>query len=86
MNFVMASAYGCAPLPPSQDKWDVWLRHSGPAIIHTIKVLCSLGHDLQNAKTLARNVPCCIKINVDLPTANAIRDQLEAVGAIAELR
>ena len=71
----------------TKDSWDVILAEVGAEKIKVIKVVRELtGLGLKEAKDLVDGAPKTVKEAVPTAEANEIKAQLEAVGAVVELK
>ena len=83
---VSADAGAGAAAEAEQTEFDVVLKSAGQAKLGVIKVVKSeLGLGLKEAKDLVDGAPATVKENVEPAEANALKEALEAVGAVVEL-
>ena len=86
---VAAPAGGAAAAAPVEEKteFDVVMTEFGAEKIKVIKEVRSItGLGLAEAKALVEGVPAKIKEGISKEDAEALKDQLEAVGAKVELK
>ena len=83
------SAAGPAPSAEAEEKTDfeVVLKEIGPnkiKVIKEIRAITALG--LKESKDLVEGAPKTVKEHVDKKTADEIKEKLEAVGAVVEIK
>ena len=86
---VAAPAAGGAAAAEEEEKTDfnVILKEIGQEKIKVIKAVReATGLGLKEAKALVDGAPCAVKENVEAAEANALKEALEAVGAVVELQ
>ena len=86
---VAAPAAGGAAAAEVEEKTDfnVILKEIGQEKIKVIKAVREVtGLGLKEAKALVDSAPAAIKENVEAAEANALKEALEAVGAVVELQ
>ncbi len=84
---VAAPAGGDAPAAEEQTEFTVVLKEVGPEKIKVIKAVReATGLGLKEAKELVDSAPANIKENVEAAEANALKEALEAVSAVVELK
>ena len=67
--------------------FDVVLVNSGEKMIHVIKAIREMsGLGLKEAKDIAERTPGLLATSIDPEAAEAIRQKLEAVGAVVQIR
>jgi len=82
-----AGAAGAAAGVEEQTEFTVVLKEIGAEKIKVIKVVREItGLGLKEAKDLVDGAPSNIKENVEKAEADAVKAQLEEVGAVAELK
>ena len=83
----VAVAAAAGPAAEEKDSFDVILLEAGAEKIKVIKVVRELtGLGLKEAKDLVDGAPKTVKEAVPTAEANEIKAQLEAVGAVVELK
>jgi len=83
----VAAAPGAAPAEEEQTEFDVILKEAGSQkikVIKEVRALTDLG--LKEAKDLVDSAPKPIREGVSKEEAEKVRDQLEAVGAVVEIK
>ena len=86
---VAAPAAGGAAAAEEEEKTDfnVILKEIGQEKIKVIKAVReATGLGLKEAKALVDGAPAAVKENVEASEANALKEALEAVGAVVELQ
>ncbi len=86
---VAAPAAGGAAAAEEEEKTDfnVILKEIGPEKIKVIKAVReATGLGLKEAKALVDGAPAPLKENVEVSEAKALKEALEAVGAVVELQ
>ena len=86
---VAAPAAGGAAAAEEEEKTDfnVILKEIGQEKIKVIKAVReATGLGLKEAKALVDSAPAAVKENVEAAEANALKEALEAVGAVVELQ
>ena len=84
---VAAPAGGVAPAAEEQTEFTVVLKEVGPEKIKVIKAVReATGLGLKEAKELVDGAPANIKETVEAAEANALKEALEAVSAVVELK
>ena len=84
---VAGPAAAAEAAPAEQTEFDVVLKSAGAAKLQVIKAVKeALGLGLKEAKDLVDNAPKPLKEGVSKEDADAIKAQLEAVGAKVELK
>ena len=84
---VAVAAAGAAAAAETKDEFDVILKEAGSEKIKVIKAVRELtGLGLKEAKDLVDGAPKTVKEAVPTAEANEIKAQLEAVGAVVELK
>ena len=84
---VAVAAAGAAPAAEEKDEFDVMLEEVGAEKIKVIKEVRTItGLGLAEAKALVEGVPAKIKEGISKEDAEALKAQLEAVGAKVELK
>ncbi len=82
-----AAAGGEAPAAEEKSEFDVILSEVGPQKIQVIKVVRQItGLGLKEAKELVESAPKPVKEKVSKEEAEAIKKQLEEVGAKVEIK
>ena len=85
-----APAAAAAAVQEAEEKteFDVFLKDVGPNKIQVIKVVreAVAGLGLKEAKALVEGAPVAVKEGVSKPEAEALKSNLEAAGASAEVR
>jgi len=83
----VAVAAAAAPAAEAKDDFTVVLKEAGAEKIKVIKVVRELtGLGLKEAKELVDGAPSNVKENCATAEAEAIKKQLEEVGAVVELK
>jgi large subunit ribosomal protein L7/L12 len=83
----MAAAGGVAEAPTEQTEFDVVLANAGDKKIQVIKVVRAItGLGLKEAKAVVDEAPKPVKQGVSKDEAESIRQQLEEVGAVVEVK
>jgi large subunit ribosomal protein L7/L12 len=83
----MAAAGGVAEAPIEQTEFDVVLSNAGDKKIQVIKVVRAItGLGLKEAKAVVDEAPKPVKQGVSKDEAESIRQQLEEVGAVVEVK
>ena len=85
----VVSTQGAAPVTQEEEKteFDVVLKEVGANKIQVIKeVRAATGLGLKESKDLVEGAPKAVKEKVELKEAQALKEKLEAVGAIVELK
>ena len=83
------AAGGAAAADAAEEKseFNVILKESGQEKIKVIKAVReATGLGLKEAKALVDGAPAAVKENVEASEANALKEALEAVGAVVELQ
>ena len=84
---VAVAAAGAAAAAETKDEFDVILKEAGAEKIKVIKAVRELtGLGLKEAKDLVDGAPKTVKEAVPTSEANEIKAQLEAAGAVVELK
>ncbi len=84
---VAVVAGGAAAAEEVKDEFDVILKEVGSEKIKVIKVVREItGLGLKEAKDLVDGAPKTVKEAVPTAEANELKSQLEAVGAVVELK
>ena len=87
LNAVAAAAEDGAGAAEAQSEFTVVLAEIGQEKIKVIKAIREItGLGLKEAKEVVDNAPSNVKENVDQAEADAIKAQLEEVGAVVELK
>ena len=82
-----AAAGAAAPAAEEQTQFSVILKEIGPNKINVIKAVrevTTLG--LKEAKELVEGAPKAVKEGVSKEEATAVKDKLQAAGAVAEIK
>jgi len=82
-----AAAGAAAPAAEEQTQFSVILKEIGPNKINVIKAVrevTTLG--LKEAKELVESAPKAVKEGVSKEEATAVKDKLQAAGAVAEIK
>jgi large subunit ribosomal protein L7/L12 len=83
----MAVAGGVAEAPVEQTEFDVVLSNAGDKKIQVIKVVRAItGLGLKEAKAVVDEAPKPVKQGVSKDEAESIKQQLEEVGAVVEVK
>ena len=83
----MAAAGGVAEAPVEQTEFDVVLSSAGDKKIQVIKVVRAItGLGLKEAKAVVDEAPKPVKQGVSKDEAESIKQQLEEVGAVVEVK
>ena len=83
----MAAAGGVAEAPVEQTEFDVVLSSAGDKKIQVIKVVRAItGLGLKEAKAVVDEAPKPVKQGVSKEEAESIKQQLEEVGAVVEVK
>jgi large subunit ribosomal protein L7/L12 len=83
----MAAAGGAEEAPAEQTEFDVVLSGAGDKKIQVIKVVRAItGLGLKEAKAVVDEAPKAVKEGVSKDEADAIKQQLEEVGALVEVK
>jgi large subunit ribosomal protein L7/L12 len=83
----MAAAGGVAEAPAEQTEFDVVLANAGDKKIQVIKVVRAItGLGLKEAKAVVDEAPKPVKQGVSKDEAESIKQQLEEVGAVVEVK
>ena len=84
---VAVAAAGAAAVEEAKDEFDVILKEVGAEKIKVIKVVREItGLGLKEAKDLVDGAPKTVKEAVPTAEAEELKKQLEAVGAVVELK
>ena len=84
---VAVAAAGAGEAAAAKDEFTVVLKEAGAEKIKVIKVVRELtGLGLKEAKDLVDGAPANVKENVATAEAEAMKKQLEEVGAVVELK
>jgi large subunit ribosomal protein L7/L12 len=84
---VMAGPAAAAEEVEEKTEFDVELTEIGASKVKVIKVVrAATGLGLKEAKELVDGAPATVKENVEPGEANALKEALEAVGAVVELQ
>ena len=84
---VAVAVAGDAPAAAAKEEFDVVLESAGAEKIKVIKTVREItGLGLKEAKDLVDGAPSNVKEGVDKAEADAIKAQLEEVGAVIELK
>ena len=87
MPGVMPGAPGAAAAAEEQTEFDVVLTSAGDKKIQVIKVVRAItGLGLKEAKALVEEAPKAVKEGIEKEEAEKIKEQLEAVGAQADIK
>ena len=82
-----AAAAAAAPAEEEKTEFDVVLKAFGDKKLDVIKAVREItGLGLADAKALVEGIPAKLKEGVDKETAEAVKAQLEAVGATVEIK
>jgi large subunit ribosomal protein L7/L12 len=84
---MVAAAEGGADAAEEKTEFDVLLKSAGPQklkVVKTVKELTGLG--LKEAKELVDSAPKAVKEGIAKDEANALKTQLEEVGAEVEIK
>ena len=87
MAAMMGGGEGAAAAEEEKDEWDVVITDVGPKkiqVIKAVRTLTSLG--LKEAKDLVEGAPNTVLEAVPKDTAEDAKKQLEAEGAVAEIK
>ena len=87
MGAMMPAAAAEAAAPEAPSSFNVILKDSGSQKIQVVKVIRELtGLGLKESKQLVDECPNPVKENVNEDEAKQIREKLEAVGAVIEVK
>ena len=84
---VAGPAVAAAPVEEEKTEFDVILKEAGASKLGVIKVVRAVtGLGLKDAKDLVDNCPKTLKEGISKEDAEALKAQLEAVGAKVEIK